>query len=893
MIMVHPHLPEGFMGDGITVFSARSDQESDAHSVRESESIRRPTNQPRRPGQSSEHDGLLGSGSFPRPSVYTPSGVPPPKPRGSDQYQHNKSNEPYQPPRPYKAGPQSRRDATDSFNNETFGSDDSASHDKVEEERRRRASFELMRKEQHKTALPKKQLLDLDKTETDCLSDPVMPSLAEDVNAERKIYGRKELDASTNLPETDNDSGKSSLLSQGSASRPLIPPGFRSALLEKDSGHKALIHPSLKQAGKPETAESLVHSPTGPIQNVIFDSLDKQSSLSSKELCPINKQLDDKSMIVPPLKKGNQIDVSNKRDWMDENIHHPSGIFDAQKLMENPEIIELGAVFPGQKFEGKSKLNQSSSILDKIFGGSVLMDDESENQKTNPDDKWNSRNIQSSKFAHWFSEEDNKQKDNASTNIPKDVLPLVDGGDVSRPQVCDDVNSIDTILSNALSAASPDVCEPPQFATGKDDPVPTVLTCEDLEQTILSEYSEKSSNLQSLFPSWSTNSKPKEQREEPVDDHASQHLLSLLQKGPDLESNNKFPNSSTEDNNKPVDEENHTLGKAITLETLFGSAFMNELQSMQAPVSVGQKDGFESQTEANLADRERTNKIDKTDNLLGLDDSQTELNLKYQNDWSSYKNSDSVGLQGFQLPEDESLIFSSDNTVNPKVSPYGDDRTLNQGEFLLPSGSRGASILHGARDHQVETKIFHNLPAQPSASLFHPMQYSQGRSSPVHPFETLPSHSNSHMKFLGPDITSHQFSGNMMRPLIHHAGFDLPNQHSMQMQGNYPHMLHDRMRSGPAPRPGGNQPAAFFQERNQMLNFPFGVRPPRQPSIDGFGIPMPADIINGGGNQPPEAIQRRLEMELRGSPKQIHPFAATANSQGMYGHELDMGLRYR
>lgn len=58
-------------------------------------------NQLRRSWQGPEHDGLLGSGSFPRPSGYTP-GLAALKFRANDNYQLNRSNEPYHPPRPYK-----------------------------------------------------------------------------------------------------------------------------------------------------------------------------------------------------------------------------------------------------------------------------------------------------------------------------------------------------------------------------------------------------------------------------------------------------------------------------------------------------------------------------------------------------------------------------------------------------------------------------------------------------------------------------------------------------------------------------------------------------------------------------------------------------------------------
>ena len=52
-----------------------------------------------------------------------------------------------------------------------------------------------------------------------------------------------------------------------------------------------------------------------------------------------------------------------------------------------------------------------------------------------------------------------------------------------------------------------------------------------------------------------------------------------------------------------------------------------------------------------------------------------------------------------------------------------------------------------------------------------------------------------------------------------------------------------------------------------------------------------APDVNGGSNHP-EAFQRLVEMELRAKSKQIPPFAV-GHSQAMYGHELDMGFRYR
>ncbi|RZS01159.1 hypothetical protein BHM03_00030977, partial [Ensete ventricosum] len=56
--------------------------------------------QSRRFLQHPEHDGLLGSGTYPRPSGYARSSAP--KARMAGHFQLNRTHEPYQPPRPYK-----------------------------------------------------------------------------------------------------------------------------------------------------------------------------------------------------------------------------------------------------------------------------------------------------------------------------------------------------------------------------------------------------------------------------------------------------------------------------------------------------------------------------------------------------------------------------------------------------------------------------------------------------------------------------------------------------------------------------------------------------------------------------------------------------------------------
>lgn len=110
-----------------------------------------------------------------------------------------------------------------------------------------------------------------------------------------------------------------------------------------------------------------------PVQNGFFDGLERQSSQSSQELCPSDQQLDDRSIHLPFLKKGNQIDASNKKPCLDDNLNRPSSILETQNLMEGPEVIELSAGLSKEKIEVESDLNQSTSILDQIFGSAISM----------------------------------------------------------------------------------------------------------------------------------------------------------------------------------------------------------------------------------------------------------------------------------------------------------------------------------------------------------------------------------------------------------------------------------------------------------------------------------------------------------------------------------------
>ncbi|KAK1576308.1 hypothetical protein Q3G72_012820 [Acer saccharum] len=100
--------------------------------------------------------GVLGPGAFPGISSCV-SGTSSPVAQGSGYHLLNKSSTAYRPPHLSKAIHQSRRKIEESYNNETFGSSEHLSQERENEERRRRDSFELMRKEQRKAFQMKEQ----------------------------------------------------------------------------------------------------------------------------------------------------------------------------------------------------------------------------------------------------------------------------------------------------------------------------------------------------------------------------------------------------------------------------------------------------------------------------------------------------------------------------------------------------------------------------------------------------------------------------------------------------------------------------------------------------------------------------------------------------------------
>ncbi|XP_035539008.1 uncharacterized protein LOC109003516 isoform X2 [Juglans regia] len=917
--------------------SGRGDKDSDSQSDWESDSGRRYGNQSRRSWQV-EHEGLLGSGSFPRSSGFA-AGVSAPTFRANAHSQLNKSNEPYHPPRPYKAVPHTRRETNDSYNDETFGFSESTSEDRAEEERKRRVSFELMRRE-HQKAFQEKQKLNPDKRKDGF----DITTLLEDSKDEKSFLNRSSVSNDpVTLKDSHNDSEKSSFPPQTPASRPLVPPGFTSTVLERNFGSKSIIQPHTVEVVNPEL----------------------------------------------------------------ENCHsHAKEAFEAS---ENSEVIELnGEKVTGDKIVAESNHDQSTSILDNLFGYALTPSGGGSSSliehNTSKADETILHASQSSKFARWFPEEEKKSVADLYSSRPNDLLSLIVSGEKggSQEEVSSDVKkNTEHVLSNfpferfepaeghKKTNLTSDIIENSDqlYKNNKPQALPAVLTCEDLEQSILSEISENGSTQQLPAQALSIPDPKTEPPSVNIDDHASQHLLSLLQKGTGLKDTVQSPNldirsSEKLQNNegasfdsaartKEVNSENSSSsGQSLTLETLFGTAFMKELQSVGAPVSVqrgsagsaivdvpeshefpfpemddalvlpnGIGSNSTSYESSVLTSKERlqTKPVKIDEQWFGFDDPQAEpdsfqvrtglksklggfdrpVDIRLSEEDSLITVNDPLNLQNYAIAKTAARTnaLASPNTQVDIAEKLAAWNAILKDKRAFMGGQEGPPFLRGARDMREPNITYQNLSVQPSSPQLQP-PHSNHVGPLLHPLDSRPANINAQLKFMTPDRIihhdpppNHQFPANMLRPQFHHpgpglTGFDPPSHHpmlqQMYMSGNFPppHLLRGFPRSAPmsaqpnrgAPMPhASNQMTGSMPELNPLQAFPFGHR---QPNFAGLGLPPPAPEVGGGSNHP-EAIQRFIERERRSKSKQVQPFAVADRGQGMYGHEVDLGFGYR
>ncbi|XP_047333957.1 uncharacterized protein LOC124937696 isoform X2 [Impatiens glandulifera] len=829
-----------------------NDKDTHLQSERDSDTGRRYGNLSRKSWQTSEHDGLLGSGSFSRPSSGHTAGLSDSKVPPNDHYQLNRSTEPYHPPRPYKAVPHVRRETKDSRNDETFGSSESAGEDKMEEERRRRASFELMRKEQHKS-LQEKQNQNAEKRKDGQVSD--ISEFLDDTSRDLRPFGRREVDE-TVIPPASTDSSKSSLLPQ--ISRPRVPPGFKNTVPEKDSCTSL-------EVGISKVEESFSHGET----------IGKNGILDNREVRPNtnktfgNKQAEKASAGIP-LFNDDKLTFLSSADTI------LSSIVDAS---ETTMKMEDHNASNGMK-------QHNTSILGKMVDSVLLLNvngssDANELPVGEHYDVKGSDAVQSSKFAHWFLEDEKKTSD-TSFGRANNLLSLIGISDNHASQVTDveatkqNMKEFSFMASETMTGdgSSSIGLSEQSYSLSNQGNAPKVLTCEDLEQTILSEYGESSLTQNTNLQSWSPLASSTQPTKADIDSRASQHLLNLLQNGKDIQDveqscrlfNGKHVSEHANGGNIKVDvaENNSFPGKSLTLETLFGSAFMKELQSVDAPVSTQRGSVGSRRIDENDAlglNQNQQTKLDRTGKWV-VGDTQIDVGPSKQLD--GYND-----LVDVQLPEGD-LVPNSLFSFSGKPITKRDSQPMN---ITVSTGLEGSSFVRGPYN-LVEPEIpYHNFQSQTS-------------SPPVY------SHINQARSFPNPhDVQARQFNGSMHHLLpSHHStarprgGYDLPIHpmlQQMQMSANVPpsHMVREIQRGPPLLPP--------LQELNAMQGVPFLHRPP---NFAGHGMPMMSADGNIGNNYP-EAIQRLIEMEVRANAAKQR---AHHNSQGMFGHDqLDVGFRYR
>ncbi|XP_051132610.1 uncharacterized protein LOC127252471 [Andrographis paniculata] len=904
----------------------RSD--SDSQSERESDSGRRYGHPSRRSWQTTEQDGLLGSGSCPRPPGHV-SGVYAPKFRVNGDHHLSKSNEPYHPPRAYKPVPYSRRD-TDSYNDETFGSMECENEDRAQEERRRRASFEMIRKEQQK-ALQDKQKLNL-KHNSAIISN--LSEVLEDKKEEMgSASGQKELEGSSTTVVVSNNLDTSFSL-QASASRPLVPPGFRNGILEKGSGLKYQSQTLSLEEQKPVPGKSLLD----PKISLVPDNgsagleLNLSQGMNAVNEHPLQR--------ASPLEKGENekslyySDLHVKKSLLEDQVVHASSRLDSHGSLDDPAIVGLNANALEGKTSADGNSKFSTSLLENIFGGALSLSNHDGSNITKfhhikPDDTRSSSSTQTSKLSHWFPEEESKPTDDSLFGGSNDLLSLISNRDKDQCQASNS-EADDFRLNFSLEKSNKLAIELPPVVLGisnktsidkKEESISNVITCEDLEQSMLTEYSANSINNKPPFSEdWDTTDLRTEQTREHVDDHASLHLLSLLQQGSSDQKHmsvnsdagynleDRPPASQVDGTNTSVHEHKHeenensvhNSGKSITLEKLFGSAFMKELQSVEAPISV-QRESTEADAPEPLRFADNIVSSPATDigGLQGLfasndrqhmrpgvGESLLSLDGPVRGTISSNNGLEEVpmpdGYGTAELPPSEAkylnhqmLKFMPAHNSMPNPD-FSSNLTVDMLEKLA-----GINTVKDDRFVDSENVPFPHLPYQnpnpqhpypglqalrPSPQFQHP-QMSQMR--PLHhSFESPHAHMSSQMEIFGRDHmldhylpVNHQVPPNMIRNPLHPSNIRIMGpdaqslasmQHQMQLSGNHSHLVPELQWGGHSPvlHPG-NQAANFRRDRNSVPGFlPENYRP----NIRGPGLPMPG----AEGSPPPELFQRLM-----------------------------------
>ncbi|XP_073011809.1 uncharacterized protein [Typha latifolia] len=953
---VSGNFSRGSSGRWDTRSSGSSDKDGDLLSERDESTMpdKNFGNQSKRFWQRTEHDGLLGSGAFARSTGH--AGASAPKDRASGNYQLSRTTEPYQPPRPYKAAPFSRKDGHDSFNDETFGSAECASQDREEEERKRRASFESMRKEQHKALREKqKQIPENDKEN---LGDDIMKLLQNSVDKKSMANRNEKSDDTTSSSFSQNDVSRPSFITPAPPSRPLIPPGFTYANMDKTS----YVQPSrnfLESEARNSTFEENVPvSGTETCQekrNLSAATMDFNTSEAKSASILIKEEA---AHLASPSSSSSPGVVTSiqSADYM------TTGPLKAKQVWDDCVIDDCSnKKEPRSQITNPASQDNSTSILEKLF--STALSKNTGNLPTyieNKAPKANEETVvtadaESSKFARWFLEE---EKETVEDLPSKDLLSLIATEKaVSVTSVSNDRNpdNMSQILPSENFDVALELLLPPVSTSvigisehhhqgDKSDTSPAILTCEDLEQFMLAEAENSSSSVQHPAQApWTVDGKSEEPKVD-VDNHASQHILSLLQKGRPSSSNLQVGSvdkavisdlntglNTVENATGSKSETGNSSEKSSTLEALFGAAFMNELHSLEAPVSVQRAAGdlydnnipFSNGSPFSHEDNSffpahpdyyQSEKPNPGGQVAHLNHGQQRgacnvlgLGLEYEDAPVQGSNpggaSFNAGALDVHLPEEESLITVSDslNALTPDLLPYANlnkpeelptgktievlnDKLLNlfvreEERAMGPDGLSRSRVMHDLVDSNY---LYHHLQGRPSSDISHPM----GHTRPT--FSQLDHHSrNQQAKFIHrdphhplPNIIPHHAFSSGVGPQFDPTGHHLMLQ-QMPLPGNFPpQYAHQGMPRGGSLSHTIHQMPGYIPEMNNVHS----ILHHRQPAMPG-----PAFVDDGGTH--PEALQRLIEMELRAKSKHIHP-AAVDHVPSIYGPEFNMNFRY-
>lgn len=505
-------------------------------------------------------------------------------------------------------------------------------------------------------------------------------------------------------------------------------------------------------------------------------------------------------------------------------------------------------------------------------------------------------------FSHLTTEI--KPVDDVSSSKARDLLSLIVSHDsggaqastVSNEKAIENIPRIfpfdnteaaqNLVTSTAATSTTVGVLEP-FYHSDKPDASSGVLTCEDLEQSILAEVEGSGSNMQqSMLGVWNFLEAKDEKQKTAVDDHASQILLSLLQKGTSskgLTTSTPILDAGFSDKLGVPDsvigtaENVHVAEKTLTLETLFGTAFMKELHSVEAPVSVHRvstsevarsdvpeghglpfpiaDDGFfhstgseQLSTKPNLIEIPQPDKIEER--WLSFNDPRLK-GLKLEPDGSFEGRADRV--LDVRLPEEETLIAVGDplhretsqflpvggaGRVSSEPVEHVDNlaalKTILKDERPMVPGLEGPLVHHGPHKPLESAGPYQHLHGRPPPQFPHQMNNARPPFNPLDQHALGPEriHQDPPHAF-PPNIVPHPFNG------LGGPRFD-PVHSAMQhmpMPENFPppHLLHGLPRGVPLPHPFNNMPG-YLPEVNLIQGFPLNHQ---HGNYSGNGLGMP------------------------------------------------------